>query len=772
MYKYRKPIIIIAVLLLIVFIFDRIFPLPKERLFPEKSTIVYYKGGKLARIYLTHDDKVRIFTPYKNIPKKIIGIFLISEDRYFFYHFGVNPLSIIRALINNLKAKKIVSGGSTITMQIARMIEPKNRNILSKIIEATRAIQLELHYSKKKLMEIYLNITPYGSNIEGIGAASYIYFGKPITALNSQEIALLTIIPKNPNLLNLKRGNKNRVFRYYGKLLKKLKSKKILNREDYLRGLKIKGFPVKKSLPFDIPHYSDFLKTKFPKTKKILTTIDYNIQKGVEKIVKNHYQSIKNLGVRNLAVVVINNREKSFEAIIGSQDYFDKNGGQIKGFLSRRSPGSTLKPFLYALAIENGLLNTETLLKDIPIEFKAYAPKNYKDIYRGLVPTKSALSQSLNVPAVNLLKEVGLEKFYKFLRRLKFDSLKSFDNYGLSIILGGCGINLLELTRAYSVFPLGGKLYDIKYIKGEKNLRARKIYSPGTVYLISEILSEHRRPDFPESWKYIENIPIIAWKTGTSYGHFDAWSIGFNPDYTIGVWSGNFNNESSADIIGAKIATPLLFEIFNSLKNRGRGEKWFKRPGDLIKIDVCRYSGMLPIEGEKNLKQVYVLKNRVPRKKCPYHKKYFIDKRSGKIVCPSIMKDDGIYEERIFRVFPPDIAFWYQKRGILLEKLPERDKRCGNISDYKIAKILFPENKQVFIFPGNISIEKRKIPLKSDMSVYWFIDNRFIGKGFKMFYSAKQGIHKIEIIDENGNQGKPIRINIKIFGKDDIILRQ
>ena len=772
MRKYKKPILIIAVLLFILLLFDRIFHLPKERLFPEKSTIVYYKSGKLARLYLTGDDKVRIFIPYNKIPKKIIKIFLISEDRYFFYHFGINPLSIVRAFINNIKAKKVVSGGSTITMQIARMMEPKNRNILSKIIEAARAVQLELHYSKKKLMEIYLNITPYGSNIEGIGAASRIYFGKPVTALNSQEIALLTIIPKNPNLLNLKGKNRKKIFKYYKKLLKKLKSKKILNRADYLRGLKIKSFPSKKPLPFNIPHFSDFLKTKFPKNKKLITTIDYNTQKGIEKIVKNYYQSIKNLMVKNLSVVVINNREKTFEAIIGSQDYFDKNGGQIKGFLSLRSPGSTLKPFLYAFAIENGFLNTDTLLKDIPIEFKAYAPKNYKDIYRGLVPAKTALAQSLNVPAVNLLKEVGLEKFYNLLGRLKFNSLKSFDNYGLSIILGGCSINLLELTRAYTVFPLGGKLYDIRYLKGEKGLRGRKIYSPGTTYLISKILSEHQRPDFPESWRYIENIPIIAWKTGTSYGHFDAWSVGYNPDFTVGVWSGNFDNESSADIVGARIATPLLFEIFNFLKNRGRGEKWFKKPNDLIKIEVCRYSGMLPIEGEKNLKQVLVLKNRVPRKKCPYHKKFFIDKKTGKIVCPSVMNDKEDYEEKIFRVYPPDIAFWYRKRGILLEKLPARDRRCGDVSNYKTAKIIFPEDKQVFIFPGNTNIEKRKIPLKSDMSVYWFVDNRFIGKGFKMFYSAKQGIHKIEIIDENGNQGKPVSINIKIFGKDDIILRQ
>ncbi len=766
MHKYKKPILIIIGLIFIIFLFDKIFPLPKERLFPEKSTLIYYSNGKLARLFLTTDDKIRIFVPYKKIPKKIIKIFLISEDRYFYYHFGVNPFSIIRALISNIKEKRVVSGGSTITMQIARIMEPKKRDLFSKIIEALRAVQLELHYSKKKLLEIYLNITPFGSNIEGIAAASYIYFGKPLTALNSQEAAFLTIIPKNPNLMNLSSKGKKKIFRYYGKLLKKLHKKKIIKMEDYLKGLTIKNIPSKSPLPFEIPHYSDFLKTEFPMKKKIITTINYNTQKGLEKIVRNYYQTIKNKEVKNLSVVIINNRDKSIEAIIGSQNYFDKNGGQIKGFLSLRSPGSTLKPFLYALAIEEGLINTETLLKDIPIEFKAYAPKNYKDIYRGLVPSKIALAQSLNVPAVNLLKEVGLEKFYEFLKRMNFQSLKSLDNYGLSIILGGCGVNLLELTKAYTVFPLGGKLYHIRYLKGEKRKRVKKIYSPGTVYLISNILSEHQRPDFPEGWRYVKNIPILAWKTGTSYGHFDAWSIGYNPDFTVGVWGGNFDNNSSADIVGSKIATPLLFKIFNFLKNKSGREKWFKRPDDLIKTDVCKYSGMLPIEGQKETKTVYVLKNRVPRKRCIYHKKFFVDKKTGKIVCPSVMEDNGSYEEKIFIVFPPDIKFWYQKRGILLEKLPPIDERCENIKDAKIAKIVFPENNQVFIFPGTIKQNNRKIPLKSDTDVYWFVDNKFIGKGFKIFYSAVKGFHRIEIIDENGNQGKSIIIKVKIFGED------
>ncbi len=755
----KKIVFIFISLIIFIFILDKIFPLPKDRLLRENSKVVFFKDGRIARIFLTSDEKLRLHLTYEKIPEEVKKVFLISEDKFFFYHPGVNPFSILRALISNIRNGRIVSGGSTITMQIARMMEPKSRNLISKIIESLRALQLELHFSKKKLLEIYLNITPFGGNIEGIGAASYAYFRKPVSALNIKEITLLSLIPKSPNVFYPAKKNYRIIEKRYKKLVYRLKKEKLIKERDFKNLSNLKFIPVRHPLPFEIPHFSDYLILKYPRKKEFRTLISYNIQKSLEKIVSDYKNNIRALNINNLAVIIINNKEKSVEAVIGSQDYFSENGGQIRGFLSLRSPGSTLKPFLYAYAIEKGLINSETLLKDIPIEYETYSPHNFKDIYRGLVTAEKALAESLNVPAVNLLNRVGVKEFYQFLKTLDFNSLKGENNYGLSIILGGCGVSLYELTRAYTLFANKGIFYNLRDLKDEL-VQGRRVISEGASYLITEILESHKRPDFPEVFYSVSELPRVAWKTGTSYGHFDAWSIGYTPGYTVGVWAGNFNNLSSADIVGVKVATPLMFKIFDFLQ-KGRKRIWFQKPKDLIKIQVCAFSGMKPISEKVKTKEVWVLKRKIPTQRCIFHKKYFIDKESGKIVCPEIMKDNHKYEEKIFLVYPPDIAFWYKKRGILTEKLPEIDKRCFLGEEEKPPKIIFPKNNQIFYFPEDLSMKKRRIPLISDKNVFWFIDGVFIGKGQKIFFSPKKGKHTIEAIDNNSVQSDSIKIRVK-----------
>jgi len=757
--KLKIFLIFLISLILIILILHKLFPIPKEKLFPETSKIVYFKNGKVARIFLTSDDKLRFFLPYKKIPQEVRKIFILSEDKYFFYHPGVNPLSIARAIISNIKKGKIVSGGSTITMQIARMIEPKKRNLKSKIIEALRAIQLEFHFSKKKLLEIYLNITPYGGNVEGIGAASYIYFQKPVSALNTKEIALLALIPKSPKSFSPNKKNIENISKRYRILLKRLKKKKIINNEEFKEWIHLKGLPKRHPLPFSLPHFSDYLIIKYPKKREFKTTISFNTQKSLEKLVKNYSADLKGKGIKNISVIIINNRKKSIEAVMGSQNYFSKEEGQIRGFLTLRSPGSTLKPFLYAYALEKGLITTETLLKDIPIEYETYAPHNFKDIYRGLVPAKKALAESLNVPAVNLLNKIGVDNFYELLKRLDFRSLKDRKNYGLSIILGGCGITLYEISRAYTIFANRGILYNLKELKDDKTYKT-KIFSEGTAYLITNILESHKRPDFPKIFYSVGNLPRVAWKTGTSYGHFDAWSIGYTPDYTVGVWAGNFDNTSSADIVGVKVATPLMFKIFDMLTKNGK-ERWFKRPSDLIEMEVCSFSGMRVISDKVKTKRVLVLKKRIPTEKCKFHKKFFIDKKTGEIVCPEAMKETGEYEEKIFLTYPPDIAYWYKKRGILIEKLPSINPLCSTENKEIPPQIIFPKNNQIFYFPEDLGKNRRRLPLVSNKIVYWFVNEVFSGKGRKIFISPSKGYYTIEAIDENSIPSKKVKIYVK-----------
>ncbi len=750
------PLFSLLMLILVIYL----IPLP-ENINPEWSKMVRFADGTPMRVYLTSDEKWRIYLPLKYIDPLFVRTTILYEDKYFWWHPGFNPFSLLRALYQNIRAGKIVSGGSTITMQLARILEPKPRTIINKLIEIFRAVQFEFRLGKRKILELYLNLAPYGGNIEGIGAAMLAYYRRLPQNMTPEEIAFLVSLPQSPSErkpgLPSKLSGRNRV-------LKIMLKKGLITREDYTAGIKA-HIPMKpEPFPFNAPHISDFLVMKYP-FNDIKSTIDRTIQTKIENIAKSYKKRIYDLGATNISVIVIENKTRKVRGALGSIDYFDEeHSGMIRGFYAFRSPGSTLKPFLYILAIEDGLINPETLIEDAPYKFGDFEPVNFINTWRGLVRAEDALSLSLNVPFIMLLKRYGYARFVKKLMEGGLSGPLSYDQYGLPIITGGMDVRLLDLTNLYVTLAKGGIHGNYILVEGEL-LNERKIFSPEAVLLTLKALSKRERPDAPNLKNFVMPKGRICWKTGTSFGRRDAWAIGFQKDYTVGVWVGNFSGEGSDSIVGVICAAPIMFDIIRALEKpwNSRFEWEYKALLRLDSIPVCRYSGYRPGIACKEIKLAPVLKNAHTYTECPFHKKFLIEKKTGFRVNPYKKYKKGEVEEKIFLVFPAPVQKIMKGKG----KPPDFPP------DFKIAekkstlKITSPIDNAVYLIPKGIK-NASTIPLQAftdskNDSIYWFINGKYIGatkSGEICEIEPEEGDITILGQDDSGNTGI-VRIKVK-----------
>ncbi|MGD8307312.1 MAG: penicillin-binding protein 1C, partial [Ignavibacteria bacterium] len=445
-------------------ILDLSFPIPEIKSYSKE---IIASDGTILSAYLSDDDKWRLRSTLDEISPNLIKAIIQKEDKWFLFHSGVNPLSIIRALYDNAVSGERTSGASTITMQVARMLEPKERNYFNKVLEIVRAFQIELHYSKKEILEMYVNLLPYGGNIEGVKAASYIYFSRPPKQLSLSQAILLSVIPNNPNDLRLDRSIDGAVEKK-NNLINKFIEDGIFNDDDLQDALKEPVNINRYSMPSYAPHFSYFVKNKY-RGNKIKTTLNYKIQKTAENILWNYINRVSSKGVTNGAVLIIDNKNSSVVGYCGSSNFYDEmNSGQVNGITAVRSPGSTLKPVLYAYAFDKGILTPKMKLFDIPSDFNGYEPENYDLSYHGMVTARFALANSLNIPAVDLLSKIGMEEFILLLSRSGFYEIeKNKNRLGLSMILGGCGVTLESLTRFYSSFGNGGMLRRLRYTVDE-----------------------------------------------------------------------------------------------------------------------------------------------------------------------------------------------------------------------------------------------------------------------------------------------------------------
>jgi penicillin-binding protein 1C len=743
-----------------------LIPLPQAMLFRPSATLVFDKNARLLRAFTSRDDMWRIRTSIDQIAPVLPQFQLAYEDRWFYWHCGVNPFALVRAFRQNVAARRIVSGGSTLTMQIARMMEPKNRNFWNKLIEIFRAIQLEQRFGKRRLLEIYYNIAPYGGNIEGVAAAAWLYFGKEPSQLSFGEAALLTALPNSPTLLRPdlypKRARKAR-----NKVLAIVYRRGLLTKDEYQEALAETVPAARRELPVVAPHLCEELQRSAGEEARIYTSLNRRTQAMVEDLLKAHIRSLRNEQISNGAVVVIDNQKHELIAAAGSADFSDQAAsGQVNGFRAPRSPGSALKPFIYALGFDQSVISPRHYLEDVPIDFRGgYSPENYDRQFSGTVSAREALERSLNVPAINLLRQLKEEDLYQLLRRAKLTTVAPKDRYGLTIALGGCEVTLFELTALYSALANQG-LYQLPKLRRDQiSAETVRLFSPGAAYLVTDILTEVTRPDLPTCWEFT-SLPRIAWKTGTSYGHRDAWSIGYNPRYTIGVWVGNFSGEGQPGIIGAEAAAPLLFAIFNKVGGHSGG--WFRRPDSVGTRQVCALSGELPGPYCQNLVTELYLVDHAPQQECFFHQAFLLDARTGYRLPPHYATARRTMKKTYIK-WPPRVAAWLVGNGTPAEPIPALMPEWQQVMPGQAPVIRSPSANYFYQLRAGISPEYQKICLEAAASndvhkLYWFVDGKLTGTvrpGEKLFYPPKIGKHWVVCQDDQGRSSK-----VKLIVKD------
>jgi penicillin-binding protein 1C len=749
---------------LLFLIFNYIFPV-KDKV--DYSTIVLDSKDEVIHAFLTTDDKWRMKTELEEISTLLRQTILFKEDKYFYFHPGINPFAMTRAFFNNVFHLKRTSGASTITMQVARLLEPKERSYHSKLIEIFRAFQLEWKYSKDEILQLYLCLVPYGGNIEGVKSASVIYFKKSPDHLSLSEITALSIIPNRPSSLKIGVNNK-KIEEERNKWLQKFKDRKLFDLSIINDALAEPLEAKRNSIPQLVPQLS--LRCKKNGDTIIKTNIVTNTQLKLEKIVGDYVKNLYSQQIQNAAVLVINNKTNNIECYIGSADFYDKrDGGQVDGIKAIRQPGSALKPLLYGVSIDNGLITPLEVITDIPININGFSPENYDQKFHGYVTMQYALENSLNIPAVKILDKLGKEKLIEKLVDCNFKQIKKDRNkLGLSLILGGCGVSLEEMTELYTVFANDGVYKKPNLIRdsdiSKSNVATKLILSKASNFMVTEILSKLTRPDLPVNWESSMHLPRIAWKTGTSYGKKDAWSIGYNKDYTVGVWIGNFSGAGSPDLNGAGIATPLLFKIFNTI-NYNSANDWFKMPQGCGVRLVCSETGKIPSEFCTNIVADYFIPMVSGTQPCDNFKNISVSANEKISYCKNCQPENG-YKILSYKIIEPEMQTYFNSNLIGYTKIPPHNPACDKVFTESPPTITFPKNNTEYYIDVSAPEPLQLICETTGEveKVFWYINNKFYkstAAGTKEFFVPIEGKNKISCTDDKG-RNTDIYITVKM----------
>jgi penicillin-binding protein 1C len=726
------------------------------------SPLVLARDSTVLYAYLSSDDKWRMQTALPEISPQLREAIIFKEDRYFHWHFGINPVAIAKALINNVLQNKKTSGASTITMQAVRLLEPKSRTYWHKTGEMLRALQLEWHYSKDEILQLYLNLVPYGGNVEGVKSASVLYFGRLPQQLSLAQVMTLTIIPNRPTSLYLGRNNA-RIEQERNRWLRKLPASQTFPEKDIADALAEPLEAVRREAPKMAPHFARRVLKKSAGQAIILTSLDKNIQEKVQNLAYNYSRRLKSLYINNLAVLVLNNQTRQAVAYIGSPDFEDMTfAGQVDGVKAIRSPGSTLKPLVYALGFDEGKITPKTVLLDVPAAFGNFVPDNFDEKFNGKISAEKALSLSLNIPAVKVLEEVGLPLMLQKLKVARFRQIeKDANKLGLSLALGGCGVSLEELAGLYAAFANAGRFSPVAYFPTEKP-ENQVLFSAAAAFVITKTLMLASRPDLPNGFEQTLHLPRIAWKTGTSYGRRDAWSIGFNHKYTVAVWTGNFSGMGVHELSGADIATPLLFSIFNTLDYNSSND-WLKPPNSLKTRVVCSETGKIPADFCQSRTVDFFLPLVSPSEKCEHLKEIPVSENEKMSYCTACLPMQK-YIRRLYPNLPAELVDFYETEHLAYEKIPVHNPDCQRITDREPPKILMPSADKAYLVEKD-SPPQLQLYCQADnevKTVYWYINDRFYRSAKvqeKVFFKPGLGKIKISCSDDKG-RNTDIRITV------------
>lgn len=747
----KKFFIFFSIVFIILLILFFSIPLPDVPVYPEEmvSYEILDRDGKVLRTVLSSSWATSSLVEMEDMSPHVINATVISEDKRFYSHFGIDPLATGRAIIQNIQAGAIVSGGSTITQQLAGLVYKVPQNSLYyKIIETLYALKLELKYSKKEILTIYLNRAPYGNETYGIEAASELYFGKPAEQLSLAESAFLSIIPRSPSVydpyINFETTKKLQTS-----LLERMYETGKINSSEYKRAIEEPLLIIPVRDRFLAPHFCDFIQEKlkeenFNSISQIRTTIDYDIQKEVEKIIKKTVSSLEEKGVTNGSAIIVENSTGNIIAMVGSLDFFSP-GGQVNACTALRQPGSALKPFIYGIALEKDYTPSD-LIPDLEMALSTekglYIPKNYDNRFHGPVRLREALACSYNIPALKLTQKFGVETLLKKLHDAGFNSLKKSPSYyGLGLILGNGEVTLMELVKAYSALAYGGEVRDLNFImtlkdeKGsllyrEAEKRGKTIFSQEVSFLLTDILSDNnaRTPAFGEGSPINLPFPCAA-KTGTSRSFRDNWTVGYTPRYTVGVWVGNFNADPMEGVSGISGAGPAFRDIMYLLHDEMGDMGNFSVPEDIESLSVCISSGMLPGKYCPARMEEYYLKGIRPGDVCNVHRMIRLDQRTG-LPASEDCPEEFIFE-KIYEIYPPEYYEWMVKNGMAFpeEILSSEENPSGRGKDilitspaegdtYRIDPVLRPEFQILYM---------KAIVSEGIKEIIWFIDGAGAG---------------------------------------------
>ena len=761
-YFFRRSLIVMAIIAISI-IGLRLYPKPALADLIPHSTAIYAADGTLLRLTLASDSQYQLWMPLKAIAPNAVEAVKLYEDRYFAWHWGVNPIALLRGVWRTAFGGSR-QGASTITMQLAREIYTiDSRSIKGKAQQILAAMWLESRYSKQDIVEAYLNVAPYGGNIKGIASASLVYFNKPASQLNLPEAITLAVIPQNPNKrLSLSSQNSplNQArLRLWRDWLSNHPEDAKYNAD---MALPDKALNHTLHLPFLAPHFTDALLSEPGQNApqfSVHTGLNLRAQATLVRMLKSYVENNKNIGITNASALLLDAKTMQIKAMVGSADYFDARiFGQVNGTDAKRSPGSTLKPFIYALAMDQSLIHPASILKDAPTSFGPYSPENFDGRFIGPIPAADALIRSRNVPAVSLAAKLSQPSLYDFLKNAGVSDLKSEAHYGLALALGGGELTMQELVGLYAMLANHGEFRPIALIQNANNLqKSYRLISEEAAFITLDMLRQNPRPDTSEP-----DQQKVAWKTGTSWGFHDAWAIGVAGNDVLAVWVGNFDGKPNPAFIGIKTAAPLFFQTLDSLRHQRLLSPYSAMealpPRALSRVKVCTASGDLPNQYCKNLSETWFIPGKSPIKISSLHRPVYIDNATGLAACNA----GANTHEEVYEFWSSDMLRLFREAGMPRRVPPALPANCNNTLQNNADNPQITSPLKGVTYTIRLSHQNLKTPetiaLRANRdgqgAIYWFADTGFIAKseaGNAVAWTPqKAGRYVLRAVDEAG----------------------
>jgi len=728
------------------------------------STAVFDEHGRLLRLTLASDQQYRLWTPLNEATQEFVDALLLHEDQHFYRHAGFNPAALARAAFSSSSGGPHM-GGSTITMQLARLMYGLNtRSVGGKLQQIVRAVQLEMCYSKREILEAHINLMPYGGNIQGVGAASLIYFDKPAARLDIAESLALVLIPQSP----ARRAPSGREGEELRSARQRLFARWV---EEHPRAADSSQhvamalqFGSMRELPFSAPHFTNYVLQK-AEDHSIRTTLDSRLQSLIERVLANYIRERSSTGVHNATAMLVDYRDMSVRAMIGSADFNSAAiDGQVNGTLAKRSPGSALKPFIYALAIDQGLIHPLTVLKDAPTSFGPYSPENFDGRFVGPITATEALARSRNVPAVALSAQLSQPNLYDFLKVAGVSHLASERHYGLALTLGGGEVTPEELATLYAMLANRGRLAPLRYLADERNEPGPRLLSEEASFMTLEMLRSAPRPD--DAFAQRRSSVPVAWKTGTSWGFRDAWTAGVFGPYVLVVWVGNFDGSGNPAFVGVQTAAPLFFRIVDAIGATSKlVEPAYRQPPRLERVDVCSASGDLPNAECPQTVSTWYIPGISPIRVSQIHRRVWIDTRTGDQACPPY--DPQFTRSEVFEYWPTELLQLFAQAGMPRRRPPPAADCQRDLPSGTPPHITSPVTAATYtIRAGRVGNEPVPLAANADSEVrrlHWFVDESYVGTsapGIALAWNPHgSGHYVVRAIDDRGRaDSRPLDI--------------